>query len=97
MRAEVEAGIANLAKHVENARAFGIQPVVAINTRPDDETELLELVRELAVEAGAFGAAVHDGFGRGGDGAAELAEVVVAAAEAPSSFRLLYADEDPCR
>ncbi len=43
--AEVEAGMANLAKHIENVRAFGIQPVVAINTRPDDEPELLELIK----------------------------------------------------
>jgi len=76
-------------------RAFGIQPVVAINTRPDDEPELLELIKERSLEAGAFGAAVHDGFGRGGDGVLELAEVVVAAADAPSEFRMLYADDEP--
>ena len=95
MAAEVEEGIANLAKHIENVRAFGIQPVVAINTRPDDEPELLELIKTRSLEAGAFGAAIHDGFGRGGDGVLELAEVVVAAADAPSEFRMLYADDDP--
>ncbi len=95
MRAEVETGIANLAKHIENVRAFGIQPVVAINTRPDDEPELLELIKERSLEAGAFGAAIHDGFGKGGDGVLELAEVVVAAADAESDFRMLYADDEP--
>ena len=95
MAAEVEEGMANLAKHIENVRVFGIQPVVAINTRPDDEDELLELIKERSLEAGAFGAAIHNGFGQGGDGVVELAEVVAAAAEEPSDFRMLYADDEP--
>ena len=95
MAAEVETGMANLAKHIENVRAFGIQPVVAINTRPDDETELLELIKTRSLEAGAFGAAIHNGFGQGGEGTIELAEVVAAAAEAESNFQMLYADDEP--
>jgi len=95
MQAEVETGMANLAKHIENVRAFGIQPVVAINTRPDDEPELLELIKTRSLEAGAFGAAIHNGFGQGGDGTIELAEVVAAAADAESDFRMLYTDDEP--
>ena len=95
MAAEVETGMANLAKHIENVRAFGIQPVVAINTRPDDEPELLELIKTRSLEAGAFGAAIHNGFGQGGEGTIELAEVVAAAADAESDFQLLYADDEP--
>ena len=95
MAAEVETGMANLAKHIENVRAFGIQPVVAINTRPDDEAELLELIKTRSLEAGAFGAAIHNGFGQGGEGTIELAEVVAAAAEAESNFQMLYADDEP--
>ena len=87
--------MANLAKHIENVRAFGIQPVVAINTRPDDEPELLELIKTRSLEAGAFGAAIHNGFGQGGEGTIELAEVVAAAAEAESDFQMLYADDEP--
>ena len=86
MAAEVETGMANLAKHIENVRAFGIQPVVAINTRPDDEPELLELIKTRSLEAGAFGAAIHNGFGQGGEGTVELAEVVAAAADAESEL-----------
>ena len=95
MRAEVETGMANLAKHIENVRAFGIQPVVAINTRPDDEPELLELIKEGSIAAGAFGAAIHNGFGQGGEGTVELAEIVAAAADAPSDFKMLYTDDEP--
>jgi formate--tetrahydrofolate ligase len=95
MRSEVEAGSANLAKHIENVRAFGIQPVVAINTRPDDDAELLGLIEERSLAAGAFGAAIHDGFSRGGEGVTALSEVVVRAAEAESDFRMLYTDDEP--
>jgi len=95
MRAEIESGMANLAKHIENVRSFGIQPVVAINTRPDDEEELLELIKERSLEAGAFGAAIHNGFGEGGAGVVELAEIVVQAADAESDFRFVYEDDEP--
>ena len=95
MRREVEVGMANLAKHIENVRAFGIQPVVTINTRPDDQPELLELIKTHSIEAGAYGAAIHNGFAEGGDGATELAEIVVQAADAPSDFKMLYEDEEP--
>ncbi len=95
MRTEVEIGMANLAKHIENVRAFGIQPVVAINTRPDDEPELLELIKAGSLASGAFGAAIHNGFGQGGEGTVELAEVVAAAADAPSDFKMLYTDDEP--
>jgi formate--tetrahydrofolate ligase len=95
MRAEVEAGMANLTKHIENVRAFKIEAIVAINTRPDDEPELLELIKELSIKAGARGAAVHNGFAEGGAGVTELAELVVEACESPSNFEPLYKDDDP--
>ncbi len=92
----IEVGCENLAKHVENVREFGIEPVVAVNRRPEDTPEELALVKRLATEAGAL-AAVHNGFGEGGAGATELAEAVVEACERPSSFRLLYADDAPMK
>ncbi len=90
----IELGCENLAKHVENVREFGIEPVVAVNRRPEDSDEEVELVKRLATEAGAL-AAVHNGFGEGGAGATELAEAVVAACDRASSFRFLYADDAP--
>ncbi len=94
MRSEVELGMANLTKHIERPR-LRHQPVVTINTRPDDEPELLELIKSLSLEAGAYGAAIHNGFGAGGDGTVELAEIVAAAADAPSDFKMLYTDDEP--
>jgi formyltetrahydrofolate synthetase len=91
----IEVGMANVRRHLAIIDAFGVPAVVAINRRAGDTNEELELLRRLAVEAGAFAACVNDGFARGGAGASELAEAVVRACEAPSGFHHLYSDEEP--
>jgi formate--tetrahydrofolate ligase len=67
---------------------------VAVNRRPGDTDEEVELVRSMALEAGAFGAEVNEGFVRGGAGAAALAEAVAEAAEQPNEFAFTYDDAD---
>ncbi len=83
-------GAANLAAHVRNVSRFGLPAVVAINTFPTDTPAELDLVRELALEAGAAAAVPAANWARGGDGAVELAEAVTAAAEQDSEFSFLY-------
>jgi formate--tetrahydrofolate ligase len=92
--AAIEAGAANLRRHLGIVREFGLPCVVAINRRPDDSEEELALVKRLALDGGAFAAEVNEGFERGGSGAAELAEAVVDACEQVSDFKLLYDDGD---
>ena len=58
--------------------------VVAVNRRPGDTDEEVELVKTLAMELGAFAAEINDGFATGGPGAAELATAAVQACEHPS-------------
>src|SRR5713101_419093 len=84
--AAVERGAANLARHLGIVREFGLRAVVAVNRFPDDTPEELELVRRLALEAGAHAAELNEAFERGGDGAVSLAEAVADAAEQPTSF-----------
>jgi formate--tetrahydrofolate ligase len=91
----LEAGAANLARHIGIVREFGINPVVAINRFPSDSAEDIERVRALALAAGAYAAEVNDGFEQGGAGASALAEAVVAAADEPSSFDFLYPLDAP--
>ena len=95
MLREVEKGTENLAKHIENVREFGIQAVVAVNRMPGDTDEEVELVRRLAIDAGAANAGINAAFEHGGKGAADLAEMVADAAEKPSDFRFLYEDDAP--
>ena len=92
--AAIEAGLANLARHLGIVREFGLPCVVAVNRRPGDSDEELELVRRRALELGAFGAEVNEGFERGGAGATALAEASVAACEQPSDFGFMYEGED---
>jgi formyltetrahydrofolate synthetase len=89
----LEKGCSNLAKMIANARWFGVPVVVAINRFKDDTAAEVELVRRLAIEAGAEDAAVSDHWARGGAGAVDLANAVVKACETPSNFRFLYSLE----
>jgi formyltetrahydrofolate synthetase len=91
----IEAGSANLARHIAIVREFGVNPVVAINRFPGDTIEEVELVQRLAVEQGAYAAEVNDAFEQGGAGASALAEAVVAAADEPSTFDFVYPLEAP--
>jgi formate--tetrahydrofolate ligase len=93
----LEKGCENLAKHVENARLFGVPVVVAVNRFTEDTPAEIELIRKRAVEAGAEGAYLSDVWAKGGEGGRELAEAVVAACEKPSEFKLLYPDDMPIR
>ncbi|MBS1792329.1 MAG: formate--tetrahydrofolate ligase [Acidobacteria bacterium] len=92
--ADVEAGAANLRKQIENVRIHGVTPVVAINAFETDHPEEIEAVKRIAVEAGALGAAVSEHWAKGGKGAIELAEMVIAAADEPSEFKFLYGLEE---
>jgi formate--tetrahydrofolate ligase len=94
MRA-VEEGAANLRRHLEIVKTFGLPCVVAVNRRPGDTDEEVEMVKRLALDAGAHGAEVNEGFVRGGEGAAALAEAVASACDAPNEFQLLYDDDEP--
>ncbi len=91
----IERGAANLARHLGIVREFGLNAVVAVNRFPGDSSDEIELVRELALAHGAYAAEVNDGFARGGDGAAALAEAAAAAADEPSRFDYLYSLDAP--
>ncbi len=93
----LRSGAENLAAHIRNVGRFGLPAVVAINTFPTDTPAELDLVRELALEAGAAAAVPADNWAHGGEGAVELAEAVAAAAEQPSDFRFLYPLEAPIK
>jgi formate--tetrahydrofolate ligase len=86
----IETGAANMLRHIGIVRQFGINPVVAVNRFPDDTDESVELVKKLALEGGAYGCEVNDGFSHGGAGAAALAEIVTAAADEKTDFDFIY-------
>lgn len=86
----LEKGLPNLGAHIENANKFGIPVVVAVNQFPEDTEAELEMVKEYAMENGAFDAQISNHHAEGGKGAKYLAEAVVKACEEPSNFEFLY-------
>jgi formate--tetrahydrofolate ligase len=91
----IERGSANLERHLGIVREFGLKAVVAVNRFPGDTDEEVETLRRLALDYGAHAAELNEAFGRGGEGAAALAEAVVDAAESPSEFDFVYPLEAP--
>jgi formate--tetrahydrofolate ligase len=90
----VRRGSANLVRHLGIIREFGLNAVVAVNRFPDDADDEIALIREIALANGAFAAEQNDAVVQGGEGAAALAEAVVAATEEPSHFAPVYPLED---
>lgn len=81
-------GCDNLLAHIDIIRRSGVQPVVCLNAFYTDTPAERELVRQVAEAAGAR-FAVSDHWLKGGEGARELAEAVVAACDEPNTFGYL--------
>lgn len=72
----LEKGAANLQAHIRIVHRWGVPVVVAVNRFPSDTEAEIELLRNLAIAAGAEGAAVSECFARGAEGGIALAEAV---------------------
>ncbi|HZC16358.1 MAG TPA: formate--tetrahydrofolate ligase [Caulobacteraceae bacterium] len=91
----VKRGIANLQRHVENIRKFGVPPIVAINHFTADTDAEQRAVIEACAALGVR-AIVCRHWAEGGAGAEDLARAVVAAVDrAEANFHTLYPDEAP--
>jgi len=83
-------GLGNMQHHIKNAKRFGVNVVVAVNSFAADTPAEVELVRQAAKDAGAEDAVVCTHWMDGGKGALKLAEAVLKACEKPSKFQFLY-------
>jgi formyltetrahydrofolate synthetase len=94
-------GVCNLQHHVRSAKVYGVKVVVAVNKFFTDTPTEIEMVKKAALDAGADAAVMANHWAKGGEGAKELAEAVVAACEshrkAGSTFSLLYPSEMPIK
>ena len=82
-------GFANLKRHIENIRKFGVEPVVAINRFTTDTDAELAIVEELVRGEGAE-VAVANIWAEGGEGGRDLARKVIQAVEQPNNFHQIY-------
>jgi formate--tetrahydrofolate ligase len=91
----LEAGMANLARHVENVQKFGIVPVISINRFSADTDAEIALVKDNCKALGVE-ALMADHWAMGGEGAADVARAVVKVAESgKSKLKVLYPDDMP--
>ena len=91
----VQRGLDNLAKHVENLRAFGLPVIVSINVFTSDTEPEMETIRQRCRQLNVP-VATSTHFTDGGKGALELAEIVLkTTANGKPPFQFLYPDDMP--
>jgi methylenetetrahydrofolate dehydrogenase (NADP+) / methenyltetrahydrofolate cyclohydrolase / formyltetrahydrofolate synthetase len=88
----LEKGLPNMVHHINTIRTAGINPVVCINAFHTDTKAEIAMVRKAAEAAGAR-CALSTHWADGGDGALELADVVMEACEEKNEFKFLYPNE----
>ena len=93
---DFERGLPNLRRHIEILKGFGVPVVAAVNRFPNDAEADLRRLASFCAEAGVP-TALSEGFAKGGVGAKDLAEAVVASiANNPSpSVRANYSLDQP--
>jgi len=93
----LEKGCANLDKHIENLKKFGLPIVVAINKFPTDEPAEIDLVKKHC-DAMGVRSAISEVVARGGEGGIALAEEVLKALENDqNNFHPIYDPEMPIK
>jgi formate--tetrahydrofolate ligase len=91
----LEAGMANLARHIENLQKFGLLPIVSINRFSADTEAEMALIKAGCARLGVE-ALMADHWALGSRGAADVARAVVKVAEAgKSKLTVLYPDDMP--
>ena len=86
----LEKGFANLKTHIENVAKFGLPAVVAVNKFITDTDEEIQLLEKLCRDNGST-AVLSEGWGKGGEGAADLARTVADIADSgKADYHPLY-------
>jgi len=89
----VRKGCANLGRHIENVKQFGVPTIVAINHFVSDTDEEIEVVKEYVASLGAE-AILCQHWAKGSEGTEELAERIAEMVEGGSAqFAPLYYDD----
>ena len=94
----VKKGFANLDKHIRNLQSFGQTVIVSFNKYASDTEEEINLVKEHCAEMGVpF--ALNNAWAEGGEGAIDLANLVVETIENNPSgpIQFTYSDDMPIK
>ncbi len=95
--AALEAGLANLGRHLDNIAKYGVPTVVAVNRFTADTEAELEAIRHFCL-ARRQPVAICTHWADGGQGTEALARLAAEAADSGrADFKPIYADEPPLR
>lgn len=83
-------GLANLEKHIENTKIYGLPTVVSVNKFVSDTDDEIAIVTQRCAELGVR-VALSEGWEKGGAGTTDLAEQVVEAVQSnKSKYKPVY-------
>ncbi|WP_010286023.1 formate--tetrahydrofolate ligase [Kurthia massiliensis] len=85
----IAAGMQNLAKHVETIRAFGVEPVIALNRFITDTQEELDVILNWCTTNGVK-IALTNVWEQGGKGGLELGQAVLDVLATDNNFKPIY-------
>ncbi len=88
----VNAGCANLGRHLENLKSFGVPVVVAINHFVTDTDAEVQAVKDYVATQGAE-AVLCKHWAKGSEGTRDLAAKVVELTETKANFAPIYPDD----
>ena len=89
----VRKGFANLDRHIRNLQSFGQTVIVCFNKYASDTVEEIEMVKQHCAEMGVpF--ALNNAWAEGGEGAVDLANLVVETIDSTPSGPLQFTYED---
>ncbi|HEX2920174.1 MAG TPA: formate--tetrahydrofolate ligase [Bacteroidales bacterium] len=89
----LQEGFENLDKHIANIKAFGFRPVISINKFESDTLSEIELLKKQCESMGVS-VALNESWSKGGEGAKQLAEMVISAVEECEGFEQTIYDLD---
>ena len=93
----LKVGYANLAKHIENVKKFGVPVMVAVNAFITDSDDELNLLKKLCFDSGVK-VALSEVWAKGGEGGIELAEAIIDMLDTTTSnFKVLYDEKLPIK
>ena len=93
----IQKGFVNLKAHIENVKKFGITPIVALNKYDFDTDAEVELLKKLCGEIGS-NLVVTEVFAKGGEGAIDLANVLLEELENNNDkFSFIYDQDKPIK
>lgn len=93
----LKSGIANLGRHIDNIKKYGLPVIVALNAFIADTVEEIEFIKKYVTDKGCR-FSYSEAWEKGGEGAEDLAETIIRTIdEDKADFHLLYPDDMPLR